>query len=136
MKYRTCVFFGLIALAVLSLPMLAQAQPAAVCPPGYTWDGRACRPVPPPPPRRYTPPPPPGYAPPPPPRRPHHARDIEQVSRRYATLRSCPGHQCPPVTTLSRGTPVRILEWQGPYVLVRVPGTHLQGWVKRHALTP
>lgn len=116
---------ALVALAALAGPALAQP----ICPPGYFWSAGACRPVPPPPPAYV--PPPPVYVPP-----PAYAPDIRQVRRAYVTLRSCPGDGCPPVTTLSRGTPVRILNYEGPFVLVRVPDSPYEGWVHQRALTP
>jgi|GEM_PF-3496651 len=135
MNAKPFIILGLLAaMAVLALPAPGRAQPP-VCPPGYDWIRGACRPIPPPPPPpRYAPPPPPPprYAPPP----PGYDPNIKQVARRYVTLRSCPGDGCPPTTTLSRGTPVRILAWEGPFVLVRVPDAPIEGWVKRRHLTP
>lgn len=119
----------LAALAVLAFPAPGQAQP--ICPPGYFWAGGACRPAPPPPPPAYMPPP--VYAPPP---APGYDPNIKQVARRSITVHSCPGDGCPPITALSLGTPVRILGWEGPFVRVHVPGTPIEGWVKRHQLTP
>ena len=119
-----------VCLGVLGLPQPGQAQP---CPPGLIWTPGGCLPGPPPPgyypPPRYVPPP--VYAPP-----PVYGPNIKQVARRAITLRSCPGEACPPTSTLSRGTPVHILSWQGPFVLVRVPGSPIEGWVKRNRLTP
>jgi hypothetical protein len=127
-----------LVLALLTLPALclglaeaATAQP--VCPPGYFWSAGACRPVPPPP--AYTPPP--VYVPPPvvvPP--PVYDPSFKQVARAYVTLRTCPGEGCPPVTTLSRGTPVRVLSYEGPFALVRVPDSPYEGWVRLRHLTP
>lgn len=122
-----------VCLGVLTLPQPGQAQP---CPPGMIWTPGGCRPAPPPPPPPgyYPPPrymPPPVYAP-----APVYDPNIKQVARRFITLHSCPGEACPPTTQLSRGTPVRILAWEGPFVLVRVPGSHLEGWTKRNRLTP
>jgi hypothetical protein len=114
-----------LCLGLLSLPRSGAAQP---CPPGMIWTPGGCRPAPPPP--RYVPPPP-GYAAP-----PVYDNNLKQVERRYVTLRTCPGEGCPPVTTLSRGTPVHILAWEGRYVFVRVPGSPIEGWVKRNRLTP
>lgn len=114
------VFLLAAAMAVLATAAPGQAQP--VCPPGYFWAGGACRPAAPPPPPRYVPPPVDPY--------------VKQVARRAVTLRACPGDGCPPVTTLSYGTPVRVLGWEGPFVRVHVPGTPLEGWVKGRQLTP
>ena len=130
---RTC--------AALLAPQSGLTQPPP-CPPGMVWTPGGCRPAPPPPPGypppRPVPPPPgygpgygPGYAPAPP-----YDPNIKQVARRYVTLHSCPGEACPPVTSLSRGTPVRILSWEGPFVFVRVPDSRIEGWVKRNRLTP
>ncbi|MYL84104.1 SH3 domain-containing protein [Desulfovibrio aerotolerans] len=130
-----------VCLGVLALPQPGQAQP---CPPGMIWTPGGCRPAAPPPgyypPPRYMPPPryvpPPRYMPPPvyaP--APVYDPAIKQVARRSITLRSCPGEACPPTTALSRGTPVQILAWDGPFVLVHVPGSRLEGWTKRNRLT-
>ena len=119
-----------VCLGVMGLPQPGQAQP---CPPGLIWTPGGCLPAPPPP-GYYPPPgypPPPRYAPP-----PVYDPNIKQVARRAVTLHSCPGEACPPTATLTRGTPVRILSWQGPFVLVRVPGSPIEGWVKRNRLTP
>ena len=127
--------------AALLAPQSGLTQPPP-CPPGMVWTPGGCRPAPPPPPGypppRPVPPPPgygpgygPGYAPAPP-----YDPNIKQVARRYVTLTSCPGEACPPVTSLSRGTPVRILAWEGPFVFVRVPDSRIEGWVKRNRLTP
>ena len=120
-------------LALLTLPALclglvgaAAAQP--ICPPGYFWSAGACRPVPPPP--VYAPPPP-VYAPP-----PVYDPGFKQVARAYVTQRTCPGDGCPPVTTLSRGTPVRVLSYEGPFALVHVPDSPYEGWVRLRHLTP
>ena len=126
MKLRLLACITLAAsTAALALPAAGQAQPP-ICPPGFAWIGGACRPAPPPPPRYVPPPPPP----------PVYDPNIKQVARRYVTLRTCPGNACPPATTLSQGTPVRIIAWEGPFVLVRVPGSPIEGWVKRRHLTP
>ena len=120
----------LLALAALclALPGPAGAQPP-ICPPGYFWNAGACRPVPPPPPPVYAPPP--VYVPP-----PAYNPAFKQVARKFVTLRTCPGEGCPPVTTLSRGTPVRVLSYEGPFVLVRVPDSPYEGWVPLRPLTP
>jgi hypothetical protein len=124
MKRLAALAFLLVAATMLAVPTRGTAQP--VCPPGYVWAGGACRPAgPPPPPPRYAPPPPPGYDP-----------NIKQVARRAITVHSCPGEGCPPVTSLTYGTPVRIVGWEGPFVRVHVPGTPIDGWVKRRQLTP
>jgi hypothetical protein len=117
--------------AVLALPEAGLTQPPP-CPPGMVWSPGGCRPAPPPPGYRPPHPVPPQYAPPP----PVYDPTIKQVARRYVSLRTCPGEYCPPATTLSRGTPVRILSRQGPYVFVRVPDSPIEGWVKRNRLTP
>ena len=132
--HRTiALILGLAAcIGTLALPLPGAAQP---CPPGMVWTPGGCRPGPPPP-GYYPPPrpmPPPAYAPVPP---PVYDNNIKQVERRYVTLRTCPGEGCPPVTTLSRGTPVHIRSWEGRYVFVRVPGSPIEGWVKRNRLTP
>lgn len=128
---RTLVLGLAVCLGVLALPLPGQAQPP--CPPGMIWTPGGCRPAPPPP--GYPPPyyvPPPVYVPPP----PVYDPSIKQVARRYVTLRACPGDACAPTTTLSRGTPVHIVAWEGPFVMVRVPGSPIEGWVKRNRLTP
>lgn len=124
-----CLLGLALTLGLLALPSPGQAQPP--CPPGMVWTPGGCRPVPPPPPPRYVPPP--AYVPPPP---PAYDPNIKQVARPYVTLHSCPNRACPPTTTLSQGTPVRIMAWEGPYVMVRVPGSPIEGWVKRNRLTP
>ena len=116
----------LLTLPALCLGLAGAAAAQPVCPPGYFWSAGACRPVPPPP--AYAPPvyvPPPVYDP-----------GFKQVARAYVTLRTCPGDGCPPVTTLSRGTPVRVLSYEGPFALVRVPDSPYEGWVRLRHLTP
>ncbi|WP_428566610.1 MAG: SH3 domain-containing protein [Solidesulfovibrio sp. DCME] len=118
---------ALLVAVLAALPGPAVAQP--ICPPGYFWSAGACRPLPPPPPPRPAYPPPVVVAPP-------YDPNLKQVARRFVTLRTCPGDGCPPVTTLSRGTPVRVQAYEGPFVLVRVPGSPLEGWVPLRQLTP
>lgn len=114
------------AMAVPVFPATAPAQP--VCPPGFVFTPGGCRPAPPP---RYAPPP--VYAPPP---GPAYDPNIKQVASPYVTLHTCAGDRCPPAGTIPRGTPVRIMGWEGPFVWVHVPGSPLEGWVKRRHLTP
>jgi len=81
---------------------------------------------------QYMPPPVPEYAPPP----PVYDPNLRQVAQPYVSVFTCPGGACPATTTLVRGTFVRILAWQGPFVLVQVPDTAIEGWVDSRYLTP
>ncbi len=117
---RFCLIciMALSGLAFLASARPGQAQP--VCPPGYIFvPGSGCQP-----------------SPPPPPVPPVHDPNLKQVARRFTYVHTCPGETCPMVTTLSRGTPVHIINWAGPYVQVRVPGSRIEGWVKLRHLTP
>ena len=118
--------FALLALPALCLGLAGAVAAQPVCPPGYFWSAGAGRPVPPP---VYAPPP--VYVPP-----PVYDPGFKQVARAYVTLRTCPGDGCPPVTTLTRGTPVLVLSYEGPFALVQVPDSPYEGWVRLRHLTP
>lgn len=112
---RFCVI-GLLLAAGLAVALEAWAQPP--CPPGFRMQpGIGCVRIPPPPPPPPIPP-----------------AELMRVASRRLNVRQCPTPQCPPVASLSRGTPVRILNAQGPWVRIRVPQAGIEGWVQRQFL--
>ncbi|HCR13812.1 MAG TPA: SH3 domain-containing protein [Desulfovibrio sp.] len=126
----------LIAITVLSLALVAAADTAralTVAGPGFAVSLPVYATVGPPPvyvAPAYVPPPA-VYVPP-----PVYDPGFKQVARAYVTLRTCPGDGCPPVTTLTRGTPVLVLSYEGPFALVQVPDSPYEGWVRLRHLTP
>lgn len=59
--------------------------------------------------------------------------ELRMVTARRLEIRPRPIPQAPPVAILSRGTPVRILGAEGPWVRIRVPQSGIEGWaLRRH----
>lgn len=104
-------FFCAFILATLALGLAAGDATAQPCPPGFHMQpGAGCV--------RNAP------APIPP-------AELRMVVARRLNVRPRPTPQTPPVAVLTRGTPVRILGFEGAWVRIRVPQTSIEGWVLR-----
>lgn len=111
------LFVGLTVLAALSGCVIAAGptvyvpQPTPVCPEGYYWSpGYGCVPLP------------VGVVVPP-------DAVFAVVNRQYLSLRACPTTKCGIQASLNVGEQVQVLNHQGGWTHVYVPGRGMEGWV-------